>query len=39
MPTWSRIHGFVSLGIAGSYASMEIDPDALFEIELSALAS
>jgi AcrR family transcriptional regulator len=35
--TWSRLHGFVSLEIAGNYASMGIDPDALFEIELSAL--
>jgi hypothetical protein len=38
MLTWSRIHGFVSLETAGNYASMGVDPDALFEIELSALA-
>ena len=24
---WSRLHGFVSLEIAGDYASMSIDPD------------
>ncbi len=35
---WSRLHGFVSLEIAGNYASMGIDPDPLFETELSALA-
>jgi hypothetical protein len=35
--TWSRLHGFVSLEIAGSYASMGSDPDALFELELSSL--
>ena len=35
--TWSRLHGFVSLEIAGNYASMGIDPDQLFEIELRAL--
>jgi AcrR family transcriptional regulator len=35
--TWSRLHGFVSLEIAGNYASMGIDPDLLFETELRAL--
>jgi AcrR family transcriptional regulator len=35
--TWSRLHGFVSLEIAGNYASMGIDPDQLFETELRAL--
>jgi AcrR family transcriptional regulator len=35
---WSRLHGFVSLEIAGNYASMGIDPDPLFETDLSALA-
>lgn len=35
--TWSRLHGFVSLEIAGNYASMGIDPDLLFETELGAL--
>jgi hypothetical protein len=36
---WSRVHGFVSLEIAGNFASMGIDPDRLFEIELSAVAT
>ena len=36
--TWSRLHGFVSLEIAGNYASLSIDPDQLFEAELSRLA-
>jgi AcrR family transcriptional regulator len=36
---WSRLHGFVSLEIAGNYASMGIDPDRLFQVELSALAT
>jgi hypothetical protein len=36
---WSRLHGFVSLEIAGNYSSMGIDPDRLFEIELSAVAT
>jgi AcrR family transcriptional regulator len=35
---WSRLHGFVSLEIAGNYASMGIDPDQLFEAELGGLA-
>lgn len=35
--TWSRLHGFVSLEIAGNYTSMGIDPDQLFETELRAL--
>jgi AcrR family transcriptional regulator len=35
--TWSRLHGFVSLEIAGNYASMGINPDQLFETELRAL--
>jgi AcrR family transcriptional regulator len=38
MLTWSRLHGFVSLEIAGNYASMAVDPNALFQIELAALA-
>jgi hypothetical protein len=36
---WSRLHGFVSLEIAGNYASMGIDPDRLFEAELRRLDS
>ncbi|MBO0730428.1 MAG: TetR/AcrR family transcriptional regulator [Acidimicrobiaceae bacterium] len=35
--TWSRLHGFVTLEINGNFASMGLDPDALFEIELSSL--
>jgi AcrR family transcriptional regulator len=31
---WSHIHGFVSLEIANIYATMGIDADALFEIQL-----
>ena len=34
---WSRLHGFVSLEIAGNFASMGIDPDQLFGIQLAAL--
>jgi AcrR family transcriptional regulator len=34
---WSRLHGFVSLEIAGNYTSMGLDPARLFEIELAAL--
>jgi hypothetical protein len=37
--TWSRLHGFVSLEIAGNYESMSINPDQLFEAELSEIAS
>lgn len=36
--TWSHLHGFVSLEIAGNYTSMGIDPDRLFEAQLSELA-
>jgi hypothetical protein len=31
-------HGFESLEIAGNFASMGINPDPAFEIELSTLA-
>jgi hypothetical protein len=31
---WSHIHGFVSLEIANIYATMGIDSDALFDIQL-----
>ena len=37
MLAWSRLHGFVSLEIAGNFASMSIDPDPLFEIQLAGL--
>ena len=36
---WSRLHGFVSLEIAGNYASMDIDPDQVFEIQLATLTA
>jgi AcrR family transcriptional regulator len=36
---WSRLHGFVSLEIAGNFASMGLDPDALFEAQLAELVS
>jgi len=35
---WTRLHGFVSLEVEGAFASMGIDPDALFEREVDALA-
>jgi AcrR family transcriptional regulator len=34
---WSRLHGLVSLEIAGNFASMGIDPDLVFEAQLPAL--
>jgi hypothetical protein len=37
MLTWRRLHGFVSVEIAGNDASMGVDPDEPFDIELSAL--
>jgi Tetracyclin repressor-like, C-terminal domain len=37
--TWSRLHGFVSLEIAGNFTSMGIDPDQIFEIQLAALTA
>ncbi|HEX4660842.1 MAG TPA: TetR/AcrR family transcriptional regulator, partial [Streptosporangiaceae bacterium] len=37
--TWSRLHGLVSLEIAGNFASMGIDPGQLFEAELSTLTA
>jgi AcrR family transcriptional regulator len=36
---WSRLHGIVSLEIAGNFASMGLDPGQLFEIELSRLSA
>ena len=35
--TWSRLHGLVSLEIAGNFASMGIDPDQVFEAQLTTL--
>ena len=34
---WSRLHGIVSLEIAGNFASMGIDPGQLFETQLASL--
>ena len=34
---WSRMHGLVSLEIAGNFASMGIDPDQVFEAQLGTL--
>jgi AcrR family transcriptional regulator len=36
---WSQLHGIVSLEIAGNFASMSIDVDQLFEIQLTALTA
>ena len=36
---WTRLHGFVSLEIAGNYASMGMDPDPVFEIQLATLTA
>ena len=36
---WSRLHGLVSLEIAGNFASMNIDPGHLFEAELVTLTA
>jgi hypothetical protein len=36
--SWSRVHGFLSLEIAGNYAAMGLDADRLFEYELVTLA-
>jgi AcrR family transcriptional regulator len=34
---WSRLHGIVSLEIAGNFASMGIDPGQLFQTQLATL--
>ena len=36
---WSRLHGLVSLEIAGNFASMGIDPGLVFEAQLATLAA
>ena len=36
---WSRLHGFVSLEMAGNYASMGIDHDQIFEVQLATLTA
>ena len=33
---WSRMHGLVSLEIEGNFASMGLDPELLFDAELTA---
>jgi hypothetical protein len=37
LTAWTRLHGFVSLEIEGNYASMGVDPDRLFDFEVTAL--
>jgi AcrR family transcriptional regulator len=37
--TWSRLHGLVSLEIAGNFASMGLDAGQLFEIQLATLTA
>jgi AcrR family transcriptional regulator len=36
---WSRLHGIVSLEIAGNFASIGIDPTQLFETQLATLTT
>jgi AcrR family transcriptional regulator len=36
---WSQLHGIVSLEIAGNFASMSIDADQLFEIQLTVITA
>jgi AcrR family transcriptional regulator len=36
---WSRLHGLVSLEIAGNFASIGIDPDQVFEAQLATLTA
>ena len=35
--TWSRLHGMVSLEIEGNWASMGLDPELLFDAEVTAI--
>jgi AcrR family transcriptional regulator len=35
--TWSRLHGLVSLEIEGNFESMGIDPELLFDAEVTAI--
>ncbi len=37
--TWSRLHGLVSLEIAGNFASMGLDPDQVFAAQLATLTA
>lgn len=34
---WSRLHGFASLEIEGNFAAMGLDPDLLFDTEITAI--
>jgi AcrR family transcriptional regulator len=36
---WSRLHGIISLEIAGNFASMGLDAEQLFEIQLATLTA
>jgi AcrR family transcriptional regulator len=36
---WSRLHGLVSLEIAGNFASMGLDPGQVFEAQLATLTA
>jgi AcrR family transcriptional regulator len=36
---WSRVHGLVSLEIAGNFASIGIDPGQVFEVQLATLTA
>jgi len=36
---WSRLHGVVSLEIAGNFASMGLDPGQIFEAQLATLTA
>jgi hypothetical protein len=37
MLIWSRVHGLVSLEIAGNFGSMGVDPGQVFETQLATL--
>ncbi len=39
MTAWARLHGHVALEIGGNFASMGLDPEALFEAELPGLVA
>jgi AcrR family transcriptional regulator len=34
---WTRLHGVISLELAGQFAGMDFDPEALFEAELATI--
>ncbi|MER5931731.1 TetR/AcrR family transcriptional regulator [Streptomyces sp. NPDC002054] len=37
MAFWTRLHGVLSLELAGHFTGMDMDPDALFEAEIATL--